>query len=252
MYQTLLEQKKQQLCSHLLFKEITSLGKLQLFMESHVFAVWDFMTLTKRLQQDLTCTRLPWFPPADPHAARLINEIVLAEESDEHPQRGYCSHFELYREAMVEVGASTAAIDTFITLQRQGVDALAALQQINAPHGVARFVESTLSIALNAPTHCVAATFLHGRESVIPTLFERLLHGNGIIDREAPILGHYLNRHIELDTQGHEPAAQQLLQRLIGTDANRKDQADSAALDAVESRITFWDTVRASLQGEHP
>jgi hypothetical protein len=252
MYPTLLEQKKQQLCSHLLFEEITSLGKLQRFMESHVFAVWDFMTLTKRLQQDLTCTRLPWLPPTDPHAARLINEIVLGEESDEHPEHGYCSHFELYREAMLEVGASTAAIDTFISLQRQGFDAQAALQQVDVPHGVARFVESTLRIAFNAPTHCVAATFLHGRESVIPAMFERLLQGSGLINRQAPILGHYLKRHIELDTQGHEPGAQQLLQRLIGNDANRREQAERAALDALENRISFWDTVRTSLQGVRP
>jgi len=165
-------------------------------MENHVFAVWDFMSLTKRLQRDLTCTQLPWLPPTDPQAARLINEIVLGEESDEHPRRGHCSHFELYREAMLEVGASTHAIDTFITLQRRGVEANAALGQVDVLPGVARFVASTLHIALNAPTHCVAAAFLHGRESIIPSMFERLLQGSEIIRSQAPTLGEYLNRHI--------------------------------------------------------
>ncbi|MFL1420102.1 DUF3050 domain-containing protein [Pseudomonas fildesensis] len=252
MHQTLLEQKKLQLCNHPLFEEITSLNKLQVYMESHVFAVWDFMTLTKRLQQDLTCTQLPWLPPTDPQAARLINEIVLGEESDDHPRGGHCSHFELYREAMAEVGASTAAIDTFITLQRQGLEATAALQQIDVLPGVARFVRSTLHIALNAPTHCVAAAFLHGREGVIPAMFERLLQGSEVINRGAPILSYYLNRHIELDTQGHEPAAQQLLQRLTGADPMRQEQAVGSALDAVENRITFWDNVRASVQEVQP
>lgn len=252
MYQVLLKQKKLQLCSHPLFEEITSLGKLQLFMENHVFAVWDFMTLTKRLQRDLTCTQLPWLPPSDPQAARLINEIVLGEESDEHPRRGHCSHFELYREAMLEVGASTHAIDTFIALQRRGVEANAALGQVDILPGVARFVANTLHIALNAPTHCVAAAFLHGRESIIPSMFERLLQGSEIIDRQAPTLGYYLNRHIELDTQGHEPAAQRMLQGLTLSAPEYQQQAVETAINAVENRIKLWDDVRTLLQQVRP
>ncbi|MBI6636103.1 DUF3050 domain-containing protein [Pseudomonas paralactis] len=252
MHQHFIEQRKQQLLGHPLFIEITSFSKLQHFMEHHVFAVWDFMTLTKRLQQDLTCTQIPWLPPADPHAARLINEIVLGEESDEHPTRGHCSHFELYLDAMTEVGASTVTITRFIDLQHQGVEVSAALQMIDAPRGVVQFIDSTLQIALSAPTHCVAAAFLHGRESVIPTMFERLMHSNTFIERETPTFLHYLNRHIEVDSHDHGPAAEQLLQRLIGADPLRQRQADSTALGAVERRITFWDGVLASLQEVRP
>ena len=252
MHQYLLEQKKQKLFGHPLFIEITTLGKLQHFMQYHVFAVWDFMSLTKRLQQDLTCTQLPWLPCADPHAARLINEIVLAEESDEHPTRGYCSHFELYLDAMTEAGASTVAITRFIELQSQGVEVSAALQMIGSPPGVARFVDSTLQIALSAPTHCVAAAFLHGRESVIPSMFERLLHSHVFIGRQAPTLCHYLSRHIDMDSDDHGPAAHQLLQRLIEADPSRQREADNTALGAVESRITLWDDVLASMQEVRP
>ena len=252
MHQTLLEQKQLQLCGHPLFTEINSINKLQLFMESHVFAVWDFMTLTKRLQQDLTCTQLPWLPPTDPHAARLINEIVLGEESDEHPRQGYCSHFELYLEAMAEVGANTCAIDHFIALQRQGLDASAALLEVAAPPGVARFVSATLQIALSTPTHCVAAAFLHGREHVIPAMFKRILQSDELIQHQAPTLYGYLARHIELDTEDHAPAAQLLLERLISADPTYPPQAHNTALAAVESRITFWDQVRASLQEVRP
>src|SRR5690606_8751389 len=106
-----LAQKKTELNSHPIFSEIHSISVLQRFMDSHVFAVWDFMSLTKRLQQELTCVQLPWLPPKDPHAARLINEIVLGEESDDRPAQGHYSHFELYLDAMREVGASTAAIE---------------------------------------------------------------------------------------------------------------------------------------------
>lgn len=227
-------------------------AKLQLFMESHVFSVWDFMTLAKRLQQDLTCTRLPWLPPADPHAARLINEVILGEESDLHPETGYCSHFELYLEAMAEVGANTSSINRFVALQRQGLEATAALQAIEVLPGVARFVSDTLQLALNAPIHCVAATFLHGREHVIPGMFERILQSDEFIHRQAPTLCAYLKRHIELDTQDHGPAAEQLLERLANADPAYPQQANDAALAAVEGRIALWDEVRASLQEVHP
>lgn len=252
MHQHLLEQKKLQLCSHPLFAEITSLNKLQIFMEQHVFAVWDFMSLAKRLQQDLTCMQLPWLPPVDPQSARLINEIVLGEESDEHPTRGHCSHFELYLEAMTETGADTSAIQRFIELQRQGVQADAAMQRVNVRPGVTRFVSSTLQIALNAPAHCVAATFLHGRESVIPSMFERILQGDAFMARQAPLFCHYLSRHIELDTEDHGPGAEQLLQRLIGADPKRQREADESAISAIENRLGFWDDVHASLHEVRP
>ena len=125
--QELLNHKKLQLQEHPIFLEINSFPQLQHFMQNHVFAVWDFMTLTKRLQQDLTCIRLPWLPPTDPQAARLINEIVLDEESDLRLGDGHSSHFELYLEAMREVGACTTTIERFIALQREGASLDSAL-----------------------------------------------------------------------------------------------------------------------------
>ena len=188
--------------------------------------------------------RLPWLPPTDPQAARLINEIVLDEESDQRLDTGHSSHFELYLDAMREVGASTLPIERFIALQREGASVDSALAQVTIDPAVERFVRHTLDVALNAPTHCVAATFLHGRESVIPTMFKRILEGSNVAHRQAPSLCYYLQRHIELDAQGHEPAAERLLRRLIQSDPLREEQAWSAALSAVESRIALWDGLR--------
>ena len=149
-------------------------------------------------------------------------------------------------------GANTGAINHFITLQRQGLDASAALQEVAAPPGVARFVSATLHIALSAPTHCVAAAFLHGREHVIPAMFKHILQSDELIQHQAPTLYGYLARHIELDTDDHAPAAQLLLERLVSEDPTYPSQAHDTALAAVESRITFWNQVRAALQEARP
>ncbi|MGK9617036.1 DUF3050 domain-containing protein, partial [Salmonella enterica subsp. enterica] len=89
----------------------------------------------------------PWLPPTDPQAARLINEIVLDEESDQRQGVGHSSHFELYLEAMREVGACTITIERFIALQREGASVDSALAQITIDPAVERFVRHTLDVA---------------------------------------------------------------------------------------------------------
>lgn len=244
---SLLNRKKQELGCHPIFTEINSLEVLRRFMQTHVFAVWDFMSLTKRLQQELTCTQLPWLPPRDPAAARLINDIVLGEESDDCPGRGHYSHFELYLDAMREIGASTTQIERFIELQRQGVHYATALQRVNADQAAAVFVSQTLATALHAPAHSVAAAFLHGRESVIPAMFQTILDEWDISSGQAPTFRYYLQRHIEVDSEDHGPAAEQLLARLVGGDERREREVYEAAINAVQSRIALWDTLRQSL-----
>jgi hypothetical protein len=245
---TLLDQKKFELSQHPIFTEIDSLPVLRRFMETHVFAVWDFMSLTKRLQQELTCTRLPWLPPKDPAAARLINEIVLGEETDDRPTQGHYSHFELYLDAMREIGANTSQIERFIDLQNEGVHHAAALKQINAGQAASVFVAHTLHLALHAPAHSVAAAFLHGRESIIPQMFQSILDRWGIGTNQAPIFRYYLQRHIEVDAEDHGPAAEQLLARLVEGNEQRQREMYQAATAAVESRIQLWDTLRLSMR----
>ncbi|NBA97842.1 DUF3050 domain-containing protein [Pseudomonas sp. R5(2019)] len=242
-----LEHHKHALAHHPIFSEIDSLTVLRRFMQTHVFAVWDFMSLTKRLQQELTCTRLPWLPPADPQAARLINEIVLGEESDDRRPHGHYSHFELYLDAMREVGARTSSIEQFVALQRAGEPYPSALRQVAAGAAASRFVEHTLSVALHGGAHEVAAAFLHGRESVIPPMFQRILNDWNISEEQAPTFHYYLQRHIEVDSEDHGPAAERLLARLVAGDEQRLREVYQAAIAAVQSRIALWDGLRVSM-----
>lgn len=243
----LLSVRKEELSRHPLFSEITTLEDLRHFMQTHVYAVWDFMSLTKRLQIELTSVSLPWLPPKDPDSARLINDIVLGEESDLRLAGGHYSHFELYLDAMREVGADTAPIERFIALQREGKGYQAALHMAGADEAALHFVGHTLEIATQAPAHQVAAAFLHGRESVIPAMFQKLLDDLGVSDEQAPTFRYYLQRHIDVDSDDHGPAAEQLLGRLTGDDAGLAREVLEAAIAAVESRLAFWDRLRASL-----
>ena len=70
----------QQLINHPLYSSLKSKQSLQKFMEHHVYAVWDFMSLLKRLQIDLTCVTLPWVPRSNnTNIIYLINAIVVGE-----------------------------------------------------------------------------------------------------------------------------------------------------------------------------
>src|SRR5689334_17205078 len=80
---------------HEMYSRLASREAIVTFMEHHVYAVWDFMSLLKSLQRNLTCVDVPWVPTGPTASRRLINDIVLVEESDELAG-GFISHFELY------------------------------------------------------------------------------------------------------------------------------------------------------------
>ena len=122
------------LAEHPLYASLRTLEELRAFMESHVFAVWDFMSLLKSLQRGLTGIDVPWLPSAHPEARRLVNEIVLGEESDVYKGRPV-SHFELYLEAMRQAGANTEPIDRLGRTLRTGKPLSLVIADIPAPAG---------------------------------------------------------------------------------------------------------------------
>src|SRR5689334_10809222 len=166
---------REALLDHPLYGNVASLADLKLFMEDHVFAVWDFMSLLKRLQQDMTCIKVPWFPAGNERAARLINDIVIGGESDIGPDGSYVSHLGLYLRAMREIGASTRRFERFRSLVLVGIPVEVALKLTGAPPHVQVFVAHTMALANSGATEEVLAAFFYGREDIIPEMFRRLL-----------------------------------------------------------------------------
>jgi hypothetical protein len=216
-------------------------------MESHVFAVWDFMSLLKSLQAKLTCVDVPWVPTAFPASRRFLNEIVLGEESDEYFDRPI-SHFELYLEAMREFGADTTAIDGLLA----EVGARPGNLTFNiafAPESARRFVATTFELIRSGKTHALAAAFTFGREDVIPDIFRELVRD---MDRtQGSRLGKfiwYLERHIEVDGEDHGPLSLRMVSDLCGSEEARWEEAAAAAEAALQARIALWDGILAQIR----
>jgi len=124
----------------------------------------------------MTCIRVPWFPSDNARAARLINDIVIGEETDVGPDGSYISHLDLYRRAMRDIGASTLQFDRFCSLALLGVPVEVALARIGAPRHVQAFVTHTMALPNSGSTEEVLAAFFYGREDIIPEMFRRLLN----------------------------------------------------------------------------
>jgi Protein of unknown function (DUF3050) len=238
---------RQRMVEHPVFTAIRDIHSLRIFMEAHVFAVWDFMSLVKRLQRDLTCIDVPWQPPRDRQAAQLINQIVLGEETDTGPTGEPVSHLDLYLGAMREVGANTASFELFQTTLEGGAALAEAFDRAAVAPFVREFTGNTLQIAGRAPLLTVMASFFYGREDVIPRMFSHLLEQWRIGTDQAPMFVYYLKRHIEVDSDQHGPAAQAILAAATAGDPLRELEVLGAARQSIEARIKLWDGLLTAL-----
>src|ERR1700719_4170507 len=248
---TRLNTLRAQLLEHPVYAEVDSVQDLRRFMEDHVFAVWDFMSLLKRLQQDMTCIRVPWFPTDNAKAARLINDIVIGEETDVDPDGSYVSHLALYLRAMGEIGANTRQFENFRSLVLVGVPVEIALARIGAPPHVQGFVAHTMALANSGSTEEVLAAFFYGREDIIPEMFRRLLNTLYGAKHNSDRLRHfiyYIDRHIELDGDSHGPMGRELLEDLLANSPHRVEQARCAACSSIEARIRLWNGTLSKLR----
>ncbi len=240
---------RQALLVHPIYNALGRPHALRTFMEHHIFAVWDFMSLLKVMQQRLCCVSVPWMPSADTTAGRFINEIVMAEETDEDGQGGYLSHFELYRRAMTAFGADTSRIDRFLEVLQNGETVRQGMKSADLPESIRQFVSRTFSEIESGDICRIAAAFTFGREDLLPDVFQKIVNElNEQTDGGLDDFKYYLLRHVELDGGAHGPMATRLISSLCGSDESKWRAAENAAVGALQFRLVLWDGISTAIK----
>ena len=231
--------------AHSVFSKLNTLDELRVFMEHHVFAVWDFMSLLKRLQEIYVPHGSPWLPQSDGNVVRFINEIVMEEESDQaynSDGKRYASHFEIYLDAMKEVGASTDSINYFLSeVRTSGLEKALNLSCVPSPSR--EFMNHTFELIDQGKGHEIAASFSIGRESIVPVMFKRILELTKIGVNDAPVFHYYLERHAHLDGEHHGPMALKLLDDLCANEPEKENEVILQVQSSLNARIKLWDGV---------
>ncbi len=237
-----IEPLRQQIMNHKVYSVIKDIDDLKVFMQYHVYAVWDFMSLLKTLQNNLTCTTVPWFPKGSADTRHLINEIVVGEESDIDLNGIRKSHFELYIDAMKQCGAETSQIEIFLEELKKTRNFKAAFASAQTPVEAKDFVDFTFHIIDSDKYYLQSAIFTFGREDLIPGMFVSIvndIHSN--FPDSIEIFKYYLERHIEVDGDHHSHLALQMTANLCGENQAFWDQSEKATIASLQKRINLWD-----------
>ena len=244
-----IQTQKTALLQHSLYQKVQTIEDLQCFVENHVYAVWDFMSLLKALQSKLTCTTTPWIASKNTETRYLINEIVLAEESDLTLDGARQSHFEMYLEAMHSFGASTSEIETFIEHVIATQNIFVSIKQSTIHPNIKAFLDFTFRVIEVGKPHEIAAAFTFGREDLIPAMFTEILRNFQANFPETDLrkLIYYFERHIELDADDHGPKALQMVTELCGNDEVKWKEVEEISILALEKRIGLWDAIEENI-----
>lgn len=244
-----IQAQKELLLHHPLYQKVQTVADLHCFLETHVYAVWDFMSLLKALQAKLTCTTTPWFATENPETRYLINEIVVAEETDLSLDGTRQSHFEMYLDAMQQCGANSVPVNAFLENVKTTQNIFVSIKKSELHPKIKSFLDFTFRVIEQGQAHQIAAAFTFGREDLIPSMFTEILKNfqQHFPQTDLSKLIYYFERHIALDADEHGPMAMQMITELCGTDAQKWAEVEEISLLALEKRIGLWDAIEETI-----
>ena len=238
---------KELLVSHRLFANELNIEQVRVFMESHIFSVWGFMSLLKALQIGITSNHIPWLPNENTQngLTNFINEIVLCEESDDIDGIGYTSHFEIYLLAMKNINANSEIIRKLINKLQKEKYNREFINELSIHNEVKDFIKFDLEISQSIILPKIVGSFTLGREKVIPNMFSYIVP---CIKEDASTkhLLTYLKRHISVDGDRHGPLSLKLLD-VICKNENDYCIAYSSGIKSLELRLKVWDKISSEI-----
>jgi hypothetical protein len=237
------------LLQHSLYANVKTIEDLRHFLEGHVYAVWDFMSLLKALQSKLTCTTTPWLPVGNPQIRYLINEIVLAEETDINAEGQRQSHYEMYLDAMKACGADVTAVEEFLDNVETTQNIFVSIKQSKLHPDIKEFLDFTFRVVEEGQAHEIAAAFTFGREDLIPSMFTEILKNfqSNFPSTDLSKLIYYFERHIELDADEHGPMAMQMVDELCGNDPVKWQEVEEISKLALLKRTGLWNAIQETI-----
>ena len=193
--------------NHDLYNKLNSADDISVFDELPCICCLGFYVFVKVITKPSYLYFFTWKPVGDSETRRLINSIVLEEESDVDANGNPSSHFEMYLDAMNECGADTKKeINDFVNNVNKSY-----IPSVNI--GVDDFLKTTFNIINSNKPHIIASAFTFGREDLIPDMFSEIVNQYNN-DNKLDKFVYYLERHIELDGGDHGPLALQLISNL--------------------------------------
>ncbi len=241
---------KHKIITHPLFAKKLERKQVCIFMESHIFAVWGFMSILKSLQKKITPSNLPWIPNENTKngLVNFINEIILCEESDYIEGIGFISHFEIYLMAMKNMGASSDQLYRLTSrITDKGYDEK-YLDYVNTTDEVKNFLKYDLDISMNGTLPEIVGAFTLGREKVIPNMFSYILPAIEESSSSHHLIT-YLKRHIDIDGDRHGPLSMKLLD--VSCNKEQLNLAYAAAIKSLDLRLLVWDKVYSDIGVEN-
>lgn len=243
-----IEPLRQEIINHKVYSAIKDIDDLKVFMQFHVYAVWDFMSLLKTLQNNLTCTSVPWFPKGTADTRYLINEIVVGEESDIDLNGIRKSHFELYLDAMKQCGSDTSKIEIFIDILKNTGNFKSAYLSSETPKEAKDFVDFTFKVIDSGKDYLQSAIFTFGREDLIPGMFISIINEmHKSFPDDISIFKYYIERHIEVDGNHHSHLALQMTANLCNNNEQYWKEVEEAVIHSLKRRIELWNGVYQQL-----